>query len=202
MDFHRRLEHSFRDRSAYFLTWRLEGSLPVARVADFWTCDGPKFVELDRILDAVPTGPRWPEIPEVARSVVDALMKGEQESKYELGAWVLMPNHVHAALRPLGDNDLASAVRYIKGSSAREANRLLNRTGLQFWAKDYFDRRIRDGDHEGRVTRYIENNPVKAGLCSAPTDWPWSSASQKTRLKPRVPSGSDRYTRLESQSRS
>ena len=177
MDFHRRLEHSFRDGSAYFLTWRLEGSLPIARVAEFFTIDGPKFVELDRLLDAAPTGPRWLERPEIASIVVDALMKGEQESKYELGAWVLMPNHVHAALRPLGE-DLASTVRYIKGSSTREANRLLNRTGLKFWAKDYFDRRIRDWDHEGRVTRYIENNPVKAGLCGAVTDWPWSSAKR------------------------
>ena len=67
--------------------------------------------------------------------------------------WVLMPNHVHAALRPLDDHDLASTVRSIKGSSAREVNRLLNRTGSPFWAKDYFDRRIRDRDHEGRVRR-------------------------------------------------
>ena len=97
-----------------------------------------------------------------------------------------MPNHVHAALRPLGDHDLASTVKCIKGSSAREANRLLKRSGLRFWAKDYFDRRIRDWDHEGRVTRYIENNPVKAGLCADAMDWQWSSASE-TRLKPRIP---------------
>jgi REP element-mobilizing transposase RayT len=90
-----------------------------------------------------------------------------------------MPNHVHAALRPLSNNDLASTVRGIKGSSAREANRLLKRSGSRFWAKDYFDRRIRDRDHEGRVTRYIEHNPVKAGLCGDVTDWPWSSASEK-----------------------
>ena len=87
-----------------------------------------------------------------------------------------MPNHVHATLRPLGDQDLASTVRGIKGSSARDANRLLNRSGSPFWARDYFDRRIRDREHEGRVTRYIENNPVKAGLCRATEDWPWSSA--------------------------
>ncbi len=179
MDFHRRLEHSFRDGSAYFVTWRLEGSLPVARVADFWTCDGPKFVELDLLLDAVPTGPRWLELPDIARIVVSSILKGAQESRYELSAWVLMPNHVHAALRPLSNNDLASTVRGIKGSSAREANRLLKRSGSRFWAKDYFDRRIRDRDHEGRVTRYIEHNPVKAGLCGDVTDWPWSSASEK-----------------------
>jgi hypothetical protein len=64
---------------------------------------------------------------------------------------------------------------------------LLNRSGSGFRAKDYIDRRIRDWDHEGRVARYIENNPVKAGLCSRVTDWPWSSACEKRGLKPRVP---------------
>jgi putative transposase len=176
MDFHRRLQHSSRPGSAYFVTWRLDGSLPVTRMTDFWTCDGPKFVELDQLLDAVSTGPRWLDRRDVAGVVADALWKGARESRYELGAWVLMPNHVHIALRLLGDQDLASMVRSIKGSSSREANRLLNRSGSPFWAKDYFDRRIRDRDHEGRVTRYIENNPVKAGLCGRAKDWLWSSA--------------------------
>jgi hypothetical protein len=99
MDFHRRLEHSSRPGSAYFVTWRLDGSLPVTRVTDLWTSDGPKFVELDQLLDAVSTGPRWLERRDVAGVVVNALWKGVRESRYELGAWVLMPNQVHLALR-------------------------------------------------------------------------------------------------------
>ena len=138
--------------------------------------DGPKFVEFDRLLDAVATGPRWLERADIARVVVDTLLKGEREFRYELGAWVLMPNHVHVSICPLGGHDLASTVGGIKGGSAREANLALKRSGSQFWAKDYFDRRIRDHDHEGRVARYIENNPVKAGLCGSAEDWPWSSA--------------------------
>jgi hypothetical protein len=35
MEFHRRLEHSSRPGLAYFVTWRLDGSLPVTRVTDF-----------------------------------------------------------------------------------------------------------------------------------------------------------------------
>ena len=135
MDFHRRLEHSWRPGSAYFVTWRLDGSLPVTRVTDLWTIDGPKFVELDQLLDAVSTGPRWLERRDVAGVVANALWKGVGESRYELGAWVLMPNHVHIALRPLGDQDLASTVKSIKGSSAHAANRLLHGSGSRFWAR-------------------------------------------------------------------
>jgi putative transposase len=75
--------------------------------------------------------------------------------------------------------DLGTTINSIKGRSAREANLLLDRNGPKFWAKDYFDRRIRDNDHAERVTRYIENNPVKAGLCGSATDWPRSSAARK-----------------------
>ena len=71
-----------------------------ARVTDFWTSDGPKFVELDQLLDAVSTGPRWLERRDVAGVVANALWKGVGESRYELGAWVLMPNHVHIGPAP------------------------------------------------------------------------------------------------------
>ena len=76
MDFPRRLEHSWRNGSAYFVTWRLDGSLPVARVTDFLTSDGPKFVAFDRLLDAVSAGPRWLERPDIARIVLNAPGKG------------------------------------------------------------------------------------------------------------------------------
>jgi REP element-mobilizing transposase RayT len=101
-------------------------------VTDLWTSEGPKFVEWDQFPDAVSTGPGWLERPDVAGVVANAVSKGERESRYELGAWVLMPNHVHATLRSLGDHDLASTVRGIKGNSAHEANRLLNRSGSRF----------------------------------------------------------------------
>src|ERR1700693_1236997 len=85
MDVHRRLEHFSRPGSAYFVTWRLDGSLPVAGVTDFWTSDGPKFVELDQLLDPMSTGPRWLERRDVAGVVANALWKGVRESRYELG---------------------------------------------------------------------------------------------------------------------
>jgi len=177
MDFHRRLEHSSRPGSAYFLTWRLDGSLPVTRVTDLWTIDGPKFVELDQLLDAVSTGPRWLERRDVADVVENAIWKGVRESRYELGAWVLMPNHVHIALRLLGDQDLAAAVRSIKGTSAHAANRLLHGSGSRFWARGRQNAARRSRVYH-YVIRYIENNPVKAGPCGSAQDWPWSSAGK------------------------
>jgi len=42
--------------------------------------------------------------------------------------------------------------------------------------EEYFDRYIRNAEHFRRTVTYIENNPVKARLCSKPSDWPFSSA--------------------------
>jgi hypothetical protein len=43
------------------------------------------------------------------------------------------------------------------------------------------DRYIRDEGHFGKARRYIESNPVKAGLTPEATAWPWSSANPKWR---------------------
>jgi REP element-mobilizing transposase RayT len=170
---HSHLPHWKGFGAARFLTWRLAGSLPVQRVADFWTADGAKFVAFDRVLDARATGPQWLIEPAIARTVIDAFGAGQHKGLYELGSWVVMPNHVHVLLCPAVD--LPRVVRGIKVASAKEANRLLNRTG-SFWSRDYFERWVRDSKEERRIVRYIENNPVKAGLCRDAAEWPFSSA--------------------------
>ena len=63
----------------------------------------------------------------------------------------------------------------LKTYTAQGANKLLQRKG-RFWMPDYFDRYTRDGTHFNKVIAYIENNPVKAGLCQSPADWRFSSA--------------------------
>jgi REP element-mobilizing transposase RayT len=134
---------------------------------------GARFVAFDRVLDARATGPDWLLRPDVAEAVVRAIFTGRDKGFYELGSWVVMPNHVHVLLRPLVE--LSRVVSGIKVSSARDANRLLDRTGA-FWSRDYFERWIRDSGGEQRVVRYIENNPVKAGLCREAAGWRFSSA--------------------------
>jgi REP element-mobilizing transposase RayT len=171
---HSRLPHWNRPGAACFLTWRLAGSIPVQRNTDFWTSEGAKFVAFDRVLDARATGPQWLARHDVAQAVASTLSAGQQKGFYELGSWVVMPNHVHLLLCPLVD--LSRVVSGIKVASAKEANRLLGRTGA-FWSKDYFDRWIRDSVEEQRTIHYIENNPVKAGLCREAAAWPFSSAT-------------------------
>ncbi|MBS1857150.1 MAG: transposase [Acidobacteria bacterium] len=111
----------------------------------------------------------------MADRVASALRFGARELHlYELFAWAIMPNHVHILVKPQAP--LARLTHAVKTYSAREANRLLGRTELPFWQKESFDRWVRDGKEFDNIVRYIEGNPVKAGLVSSPQEWPWSSA--------------------------
>ena len=102
-------------------------------------------------------------------------------ARYKLHAWVVMPNHVHALVTPLGDFSLGGILRTWKQFTARRAKELLAKSGDEwttesFWQRESFDRLTRDADERERTVRYIHTNPVKAGLCEKPEDWPWSSA--------------------------
>lgn len=111
-------------------------------------------------------------ISECARIAQDHLIANHPTS-YELIAWSIMPNHVHVLIR-LNETPLAMILKTWKGSSAKAINDHLEKSG-RFWARDYFDRAIRDEGHFYRSLRYIAMNPVKAGLCKAPEDWEFSN---------------------------
>ena len=131
---HRRLPHWQPEGVGYFVTWRLAGSLPVAAVADLWTTQGAAFVAGDRLLDAAPSGPRWLAEPEVAAVVAEVQREGAEEGRYDLGSWVLMPNHVHILLKPR--DNLPREIAWIKGRMAFEANRIIKWSG-SFRAKAF-----------------------------------------------------------------
>ncbi len=120
------------------------------------------------------SGPRWLSDPEIAGHAQRAIESGAQLGHYALRAYVIMPNHMHVLLDPL--TSLEKLTKGIKGVSARDSNARLGRTGEPFWQDESFDHWIRYPGEFARIQDYIENNPVKAHLCKAPQDWPWSSA--------------------------
>jgi hypothetical protein len=85
-----------------------------------------------------------------------------------------MANHVHVLLLPLVPP--SRLLKSLKGSTAREANRLLGRTGEPFWQRESYDHWVRDEAEWNRIAAYIQNNPVKAGLVARAEEYPWSSA--------------------------
>ena len=119
--------------------------------------------------------------PLIANMVQNSLLKFDGE-RYRLFAWAVMPNHLHSLGTRFVDRELKDIIHSLKSYTAHEANKLLHRNG-QFWIEDYVDRYIRNEDHFNKTVLYIENNPVKAGLCKKASDWPFSSAWFKSRAE-------------------
>lgn len=95
---------------------------------------------------------------------------------YDVSAWAycLMPNHVHLILVPDKKEGLNLAV----GEAHRRYTRRINvREGWRghLW-QGRFSSFILDERYLLACARYVELNPVRAGLVKNPEDWPWSSA--------------------------
>jgi len=119
-------------------------------------------------------GAVWLKNSAVAEIVQNSLLFFDGQ-RYSLHAWVIMPNHVHVLFTPMDDWTLTKIIHSWKSFSAREANKILGRVG-EFWQREYFDRAIRNEQGFNSAVAYIENNPVKAGLCQVAEEWLFGSA--------------------------
>ena len=82
---------------------------------------------------------------------------------HHLGDFIVMPNHVHLLMLPSSGSKLEWLLKGIKGSTARECNRLLGRTG-RFWQPDSYDHIVRTLEQLVHFREYIAENPQKAGI--------------------------------------
>jgi len=199
------LPHVKREGASYFVTFRLADSLPkevllkyqaerAERLQRFHAqqesakklgATPPQLETLDEIerdyfrkLEAYldkGVGECCLRRPDIADLVASAFRFFADE-RYRLDAWVVMPNHVHLVLWPIPNHTLSEIAQSLKRYTAREANKILGRTGRTFWQPEPFDHWIRNDEEHARCCRYVVNNPAKARLCGAPEDWKWSSA--------------------------
>ena len=173
-----------------FITFRLADSLPQAVLQRFEKelelskldrfYDREKRIRIEKFLDTG-AGECLLGVPVFAEFVVEALLYF-QGVRYITYALVVMPNHVHWLIRPVDEWALSNIIKSVKGTTAYLINKKLGRKG-RVWMPDYFDRYFRDHEHFERAVRYIENNPVKAGLCVSREDWLYSSAHPELRQR-------------------
>ncbi len=209
--YRRSLPHLQPIGATFFVTFRLQGSIPVAQLKTLRDEYAEKtvllkreaseemqplllhdlrkrfFARYDALLDAVEAGPHWLRDPAIAKTAMKELHRFDGEF-YDLLAYCIMPNHVHALfdtslqldeganlddLESLNFKPLEVIMKRIKGPSAVAANRLLNREG-KFWQRETFDHYVRNERELTNIIAYILNNPVKAGWVAHWEDWEFS----------------------------
>jgi putative transposase len=112
----------------------------------------------------------------------------EMREQFEMRilAYALMPNHWHLLLHPRNDGDLATCMRWLGTSHSRRYHAQTKTIGCgHLYQGRYKSFIVKNDQHLLTVLKYIERNPVRAGLVERAEEWRWGSAYRRIR-------GSDR----------
>ena len=93
----------------------------------------------------------------------------------DIAAYCLMPNHVHLVVVPSTAHAMHYALKAVNGQYAQRINRMRDQKG-HLWQGRYFSSPL-DESHFSNAVRYVELNPVDAGMVVAAEDYAWSSAA-------------------------
>lgn len=102
-------------------------------------------------------------------------------------AYCLMSNHFHLALWPPSDGDLSRWMHWLLTTHVRRYLKSYHTSG-HVWQGRFKAFPIQEDEHLRAVLRYIERNPLRAGLVERAEHWPWSSLHRAT-ASPRLHSG-------------
>ena len=179
---HRRnLPHWTQSAVTYFVTFHLADSLPVKKLAEF-------EAERKRWLELNPPPHSEHQIQEYRRNfsqriqkwldagygscilarpaifrMVEGALKFFSGQRYLLGEYIVMPNHVHALVKPLGNHQLDRILHSWKSYSAKQINKMTNARGA-VWHRESFDHMIRSPGQLARIEEYIRDNPKSLPL--------------------------------------
>ena len=105
--------------------------------------------------------------PTLAQSILDSVRFYHQKERWFITVFVLMSDHLHMLVSFYNDQAISRVIGEWKHFHAR--------TNDVLWQQGYFDHRLRDderGEQLSMKVDYIHANPVAAGLCTKPEDWP------------------------------
>lgn len=108
------------------------------------------------------------------------LADGAKKHGCAIHAYVLMTNHVHILLTPLARDSISRLLQFVGRNYVTYVNRAYRRTGT-LWEGRHKGNPVGNDEHLLACYRYIELNPVRAGMVIEPGEYPWSSYSANAR---------------------
>ena len=108
------------------------------------------------------------------RSFIGLLQQAREKHTVRVHAWCLMPNHFHLLVQPEQADQLNKCMQWLMTSHVRRYHSHYKTSG-HVWQGRYKSFIVQNDDHLLTVARYIEANPVRAGLSATAAQWPWSS---------------------------
>jgi REP element-mobilizing transposase RayT len=186
--YRRRLPHWRQNGATYFVTFRLRDSLPGPKLAALndernrWLAMNPPPHNKNQIReynrDFSESIHAWLDAgygacvlaqPEIHR-LIETVLNFFNGQRYELGEYVVMPNHVHVLVRPLGDHHLDRILHSWKSFSSKQINKITKTHG-PVWHQESFDHIVRSAAQLARIECYIRDNPKSLlGNQRAPSD--------------------------------
>jgi putative transposase len=103
---------------------------------------------------------------------IDVLRSYVASRKFRLHDFVVMPNHVHMLITVGSDMTVEKAMQFIKGGFSYRLKKDFGHLG-EVWQLGFSEVRVEDRESFLQHRKYIAENPVKAGLCSAAETFPY-----------------------------
>jgi REP element-mobilizing transposase RayT len=170
------LPHWRQEGVTYFVTFRTADSLPKEKVQT-WICEREKWLkENPEPHSGAQRRDYWERFSDrlqywldqdygacvlrqpALRTIVEDTLRHHDNDRYRLDEFVVMPNHVHAIVTPLGGHLLSSIVHSWKSFTAHKINKVLGQHGA-FWQKESFDHIVRSAASLEKFRQYIRDNP-------------------------------------------
>ncbi len=110
--------------------------------------------------------------------LVELMRDAQRRTRLDLLAWCFMPNHLHLVVRPRADGDVARWMQWLLTTHVQR-HRMRHKTTGHVWQGRYKSFLIQEDRYLLAVVRYVERNPVRAGLVRSARDWLWSSTATR-----------------------
>jgi len=117
-----------------------------------------------------------------------------REGRFQIHAFVVMPEHVHLLITPANNVTLEHAVQLIKGGYSHAHGTIWGRK-REVWQRGFTDHRIRDDNDFEAHRNYIHQNPVERGLVNRPNEYRYCSAFPGFKLDPWPPAAKAEFSK-------